>query len=729
MALSPTRAAMMLASLRQKDPLWAFLGGPAPMATAAQMSVIQSRKLYLAVVAGNRAGKSATVAAKMALKLRNLRLEAVNTERDLGFARPDSEDHPGAGLADSRRIRKAQDGSNGYDFVLEDVQTPRHYLLLAPSRGQLAQIWYKKLLLESELGGPAAPKDIKGQGFIPALDVKRIGWDYVGLKYPKLIEMKNGNTLVMQSVSDIHQWRRIQGVAYSHIFLDEGACTVELLKELYVRLEDEQNKGNHAGIDWAATITSAHAYEGYEEFLNRCRKACDGGVADPDHEVIELSVENNPMMTGEVMARMRRVLGEDEAKVRIEGQSRANEYQVFPQFDSAHHVAREPFEPSDRASIWIGYDPGVAHPTGMMFACFEPETPTVMRIWCYRDHKRQPISVDADVIAEVLQGRKVECLVTDPSAGNVVKSGNGEAVRTMLHRELQKRGVVIHQGMRSKFGQSLNDMDASIIDVRRWLSEHRIVFSPRAATAISQVAKWKFRPRTVYGGMGRPYDREDEACFPAGTLVLMADGTQRPIEEVCEDDEIMTPFGPQPVRAAGQTGVKLVGATKLTDRVLLSTGDHRILSDTWRRVDSIKHKEHVHIYRRAYRLDRLLTDIPDPELGRAAVSHAATCWKTSQRVVTPWSSLWPMAVYCLAVDAGCFYANGVLVSNCDTLRYLCRARATFVDRGENPATGLVIVREEDQSSANKRVAAGRRAYEGWLRRMGRQATPAPLFRS
>ena len=50
-----------------------------------------------------------------------------------------------------------------------------------------------------------------------------------------------------------------------------------------------------------------------------------------------------------------------------------------------------------------------------------------------------------------------------------------------------------------------------------------------------------------------PAGKHDDQCFVAGTLIEMADGSQRPIEEVAVGDEVVTPYGARRVYAAGKT--------------------------------------------------------------------------------------------------------------------------------------------------------------------------------
>jgi predicted phage terminase large subunit-like protein len=140
-------------------------------------------------------------------------------------------------------------------------------------------------------------------------------------------------------------------------------------------------------------------------------------------------------------------------------------------------------------------------------------------------------------------------------------------------------------------------------------------------------------------------------CLPAGTLILMPDGTQRPVESIQAGDMVQTRFGPRMVTASALSGNPNqlaaidCGATSLT-----LTTDHPILVGTrW---------------------------IPAGELTEGDLVWAAT---SAQSPLSEPLALRQLAVrrverlpncptYNLTVDGEHEYiANGIVVHNCDEL--------------------------------------------------------------
>jgi hypothetical protein len=166
-------------------------------------------------------------------------------------------------------------------------------------------------------------------------------------------------------------------------------------------------------------------------------------------------------------------------------------------------------------------------------------------------------------------------------------------------------------------------------------------------------------------------DGEDHACFVAGTMVTTRAGRRR-IETVYAGDEVMTRIGWQRVAASGMTGVHEVMRVTFSDgRSLLCTPDHRIWTDAgWLPVSAaVTHSVTVDGWNRAGRSSRRATFDPRP----GSVTSTAR-WPVSVVAVEP-SGMGPVPVYNLTVEgAPEFYAEGVLVHNCDALRYLAMIR-------------------------------------------------------
>jgi len=165
-------------------------------------------------------------------------------------------------------------------------------------------------------------------------------------------------------------------------------------------------------------------------------------------------------------------------------------------------------------------------------------------------------------------------------------------------------------------------------------------------------------------------DCEDHACFPAGTLVQTPRGPQA-IETLAAGDEVVTPGGVRPIVAAGMTDDDSELWSLPTEAGdLVGTGNHPLwTSDGWRRLDSIRDGDHL----AAWGGSGIPEDLAETMLRVSGISWPCTpgapvhMWratKSARRLKKR------AAVYSLEVaDHHVYFANGILVSNCDAFRY------------------------------------------------------------
>ena len=130
-------------------------------------------------------------------------------------------------------------------------------------------------------------------------------------------------------------------------------------------------------------------------------------------------------------------------------------------------------------------------------------------------------------------------------------------------------------------------------------------------------------------------------CHPAGTPVLMADGSEKQIEQIQAGDVVQTRFGPHSVTAAGLSGntADWITITYGNGHTLTATADHPVL------------------------LNGTFKPIVEAKIGDEVTTLKGSA-KIIQWVKTPAHE----QVYNLTVDAVNEYvAGGVVVHNCDEL--------------------------------------------------------------
>jgi hypothetical protein len=173
-------------------------------------------------------------------------------------------------------------------------------------------------------------------------------------------------------------------------------------------------------------------------------------------------------------------------------------------------------------------------------------------------------------------------------------------------------------------------------DDRIWINRR---YCPQLVQALKSIKKGKTSNQAI-----DPASKFKHVCLAGGTLITTARG-EVPIESVTTDDLALTRTGWQRVVASGCTdrAAEVMRMVTVAGRQVTGTRDHRILAN-----------EITMPLRLAQKGDRLIS----PK-GADAVA-----------VVTPILSE-RLPVYNLTVEgAHEYFANGILVKNCDAFRYL-----------------------------------------------------------
>lgn len=353
------------------------------------------------------------------------------------------------------------------------------YLIFAPSRGQLSEVWGKKLLRESELKGPC-----RSEPMIPEYEIASVQYSYGGAggRSPALVRMKNGHQIMFCVSEDKNVWKRIAGLGMIlGVVLDEQSGDEKLLAEIVPRLLDAMSddqvrrEAGGAWLGWGFTRTTANIAA--EEFLAKCE---DPNLAD--YEVFHLSQYDNPAIAAADRERLRSFLSEEDYQIRMEGEGSALQGMlVYPQWDDRRHMLSADYIPTERDTLWCGYDPGTNY-SGIVFAAFSPDKPYQAKIVrCFQTHRQTALN-DAIDIANWLQGRYLEGLVYDQAARKHDKVAGAASVIWVVEQELKRRGVKIHRGVL----MGISRYEESVPMVRQWLEpkkgdwsvEPRLVVSP-----------------------------------------------------------------------------------------------------------------------------------------------------------------------------------------------------------------------------------------------------------
>ena len=216
--------------------------------------------------------------------------------------------------------------------------------------------------------------------------------------------------------------------------------------------------------------------------------------------------------------------------------------------------------------------------------------------------------------------------------------------------ENKASGISVSQEMRRMYGHEdfavqlidpkAQDKLARLYSVQALFSEG-MVYAPDRAWAdmvITQVGQF-------------PKGRHDDLCLVGDTLITMFDGTTKRIDAIVAGDMVATPAGPCLVSAASMTGVREVWQVEYTGGCLVGTANHPIrVGCEWKELASL-----------------CPFDVLQTQLDALNENQNLCVVKSVKRTHTI------RPVFNLTVEGEhCYYANGILTHNCDTVSMALR---------------------------------------------------------
>jgi len=473
--------------------------------------------------------------------------------------------------------------------------------VFAPTRMQAANVIARKLFDDSELLLPeGTPPEARNQPMIPSWEIARLSRPMqAGMRVPKEVVLRNGNRAIFSWTGADDQDAKISGLKLDAAYIDEEAGTPRLFAEIASRLTDALSDANRPGLGyyvWAYTNTRYN--EAYENFKTRSEDQVAG------HRTYIIRPGENPAITAQARTMLGGTMDADQAKIRMEGGADAGSLvQIYgKQWQDERHILKEPYQIGELDNLWVSYDPGVEHPMGMLVAAINQEYPlrlNCVQAWTY---KGETIEKDVDNLYNWLRGRKITGFVYDTNLKNRDRGG-GPTVLTRMKEIMASRGIVPICG----FHQSKKNHAPGIAIVRHYLDpeDQRQETPPLIvldkmndtngmAMMRAQLLKYRGKESTKFTGPGGVVKKDDELCLSGDTLILLADGSERRLDEMAIGDMVQTPIGPRRVTSAGMTGIKCVVELKRANssRPLVATGNHPILTGRGMgRIDSIRYDD------------------------------------------------------------------------------------------------------------------------------------------
>ena len=241
-------------------------------------------------------------------------------------------------------------------------------------------------------------------------------------------------------------------------------------------------------------------------------------------------------------------------------------------------------------------------------------------------------------------------------------SGNQRAMtdEVTCMMELSQMGIQVEPARTNLLMPRLNAMRNLL--TQNIGGEPKVIFSPKCKQLRAAMqAKYVYRKSSTSFGASYSEDPDkshpySDLCLAKGTMIAMADFTQKKIENVKVGDWVLTGLGTAKVMKSGLTKKKSeVRMIRTISADLFATANHMIWSDdNWVSMDRLEPGDPV-------RLIRLLKRTLSKGLGISndEIISNTLCQDRSD-------------VYDLTVaDHHSFFANGILVHNCDSAMYLC----------------------------------------------------------
>ena len=418
-------------------------------------------------------------------------------------------------------------------------------IIFAVSRQQAAMVTQKKLLDQCELPsmawlpdrlrtGATAGRvvlasdaavtgradavivDIGQQPLIPQWEIADIGAVKVGFRSVHWVKLHNGCELYFSWSGAEETWKRIQGPKIGYIYVDENAGQRKLIIEARKRLMDSQHKNTwHGTMTWGAHGTEDN--DAFEDFVTRAQDPLD-----KDHQLFQMIPGETGAVTEEAIERFAKTLTADERKIHITGEESVQGLvQVFKkQWSDERNYKAYAVEETD--NLWVSYDPGVDHPTGMIVGAINKRWPRRLFIAWETMRRGGTIHDDVRELAVWLNGRRLAGFVYDTNLKNRDRAG-GPSVLTQMKDALSQAGIVPTAGFyQSKKNHlpGINLMRDMLMPGSDPTAAPLLIVTPQCPQTRSQIMKYRGKEETRFTGAGGVVKKDDELVDCARYLCM-----------------------------------------------------------------------------------------------------------------------------------------------------------------------------------------------------------------
>lgn len=382
-------------------------------------------------------------------------------------------------------------------------------------------------------------------------------------KQDMVYKLKNGKNVFLRSTEDPST---LEAMTLRSAWLDE---TGNMKKQVWINIQ-----GRTAVVQGRVMMTTT-PYPNYwwlvSEIIERWKDN------DPDYEVIEFNSIENPSFPLAEYERAKRTLDPRVFKMRYEGKFVKMSGLIYPDF-STGNIKECP--DTSKIITWIG---------GMDFGhnfCF---------VLIGRDKDGNYYQTDeyytqggllrehAEEIKRICAGKNIFAIYADPSEPG-------------LMQELTVLNI-------TPIIPANNDVELGLNKMGELINSKRFMVSKKCNNTISEIGSYHRKETSDVTGETKVVKIKDHACLVGNTKVLMADRSEKRLQDIEIGDFVMTPEGANEVLNKQLTRFNAdIYTLKFSNgSILEGTKDHRIFTNRGKiSLDAVRYDDIIEVWKKSY---------------------------------------------------------------------------------------------------------------------------------
>ncbi len=253
---------------------------------------------------------------------------------------------------------------------------------------------------------------------------------------------------------------------------------------------------------------------------------------------------------------------------------------IFPMFKKTIHVMN-PTELPEHYERVVGMDWGMRNDTAVIFAAISERGEIFVYDLLYGNGKT--VSQWAEIIRNRHDFMNITQWIIDPAALSQAREFGNYGINFISYNpETLKK---------------INDVHIGINLMQQYFLEGKIKIFSHCDVLIKQLEQYQWEPNNSKIGLDprpKPLKKDDHSCFAAGTKIITKQGYKN-IEDITENDFVLTRYGFKQVDFAGSVGIRRTFKYKFSNgKILECTPDHPLIIDNVKKpIDSLRYRDRV----------------------------------------------------------------------------------------------------------------------------------------